>query len=113
MAPVAEAHVPEWWTWALFGGSAAALLGAGVLELSRQDLEDQAGDTQIQVEREDKQASMESRQTTARIALGVGVVAALAGGVSLYFDLQRAEEAPAVAFDCTRAGCSIGAGGRF
>jgi tetratricopeptide (TPR) repeat protein len=112
-APVAAERAPEWWTWALFGGSAAALLGAGVLELSRRDLEDQASDTQIQVDRDDKKASMESRQTAARVVLGVGVVAALAGGVSLYFDLQRTEETPALAFDCNREGCSIGAGGRF
>jgi tetratricopeptide (TPR) repeat protein len=112
-APQAEARVPEWWTWSLFGGSAAALLGAGILELSRRDLEDQARHTQVQVERQDKSESMESRQTAARVVVGVGVVAALAGAVSLYFDLERAEQAPTLAFDCTPSGCSMGAGGRF
>lgn len=112
-SPLAEARAPEWWTWALFGGSAAALLGAGVLELSRRDLEDEASQTQVQVERHEKQESMETRQTAARVVLGVGVVAALAGGVSLYFDLERAEQVPTLAFDCSPSGCSLGAGGRF
>ena len=41
-------RAPRWWTWAMFGGSAAALVGAGSFELMRAHLEEQAGETQIQ-----------------------------------------------------------------
>lgn len=114
----ASSTAPSWWTWAMFGGSAAAFVGAGAFELWRGSLEDQARDTDIQVEHEQKFAAMESRQTTARVFLGVGMVAAIAGGVSLYFDLRGteadADAAPdGVAFDCAPTGCTLAAGGRF
>jgi tetratricopeptide (TPR) repeat protein len=107
-------RAPRWWTWAMFGGSAAALVGAGGFELMRAHLEEQAGETQIQIEHHQKFESMQDRQTVARVFLGVGVVAAIAGGVSLYFDLRDTEAVPAdVAFDCTQMGCSFAAKGRF
>jgi tetratricopeptide (TPR) repeat protein len=107
-------RAPRWWTWAMFGGSAAALVGAGGFELMRAHLEEQAGETQIQIEHRQKFESMQDRQTVARVFLGVGVVAAIAGGVSLYFDLRDTEAPPAdVAFDCTQMGCSFAAKGRF
>jgi hypothetical protein len=56
---------------------------------------------------------MESRQTTARVFLGVGIVAAVAGGVSLYFDYRAANAPGGVAFDCGPTGCTLVAGGRF
>jgi tetratricopeptide (TPR) repeat protein len=105
---------PRWWTWALLGGSAAALTGAGAFELARSDLEDQARRSQVQVEHLEKFEAMEQRQTVARVFLGVGIVAALAGGASLYFDLQGTEPAPPpVAFGCLPTGCTLEAGGRF
>jgi hypothetical protein len=98
----------------MFGGSAAALVGAGSFELMRAHLEEQAGETPIQIEHHQKFESMQDRQTVARVFLGVGVVAAIAGGVSLYFDLRDTEAAPAdVAFDCSQMGCSFAAKGRF
>jgi tetratricopeptide (TPR) repeat protein len=107
-------RAPRWWTWAMFGGSAAALVGAGSFELMRAHLEEQAGETEIQIEHRQKFESMQDRQTVARVFLGVGVVAAIAGGVSLYFDLRDTEAPPAdVAFDCTQMGCSFAAKGRF
>jgi tetratricopeptide (TPR) repeat protein len=115
-APSVDAltRAPRWWTWAMFGGSAAALVGAGSFELMRARLEDQARESQIQIEHQQKFDSMHDRQTVARVFLGVGVVAAIAGGVSLYFDLRHTEAPPAdVAFDCTAAGCSLAAKGRF
>jgi tetratricopeptide (TPR) repeat protein len=109
----ASSPIPRWWTWAMFGGSAAAFIGAGVFELSRSGLEDEARKSPIQVEHEQKFEAMESRQTSARVFLGVGIVAALAGGVSLYFDYREASAPGGVAFDCGLTGCALAAGGRF
>jgi tetratricopeptide (TPR) repeat protein len=107
-------RTPRWWTWALLGGSAVALTGAGAFELARSDLEDQARRSRIQVEHLEKFEAMEQRQTVARVFLGVGIVAALAGGASLYFDLQETEPPPSgVAFGCLPTGCTFEAGGRF
>jgi tetratricopeptide (TPR) repeat protein len=106
--------MPRWWTWAMFGGAAAGFLGAGGFELARRDAEDQVPKEFVQLERQEKYDSMEQRQTIARVFLGVGVVAAVAGGVSLYFDWQAAQEAANdVAFGCDADGCSLAAGGRF
>lgn len=114
-APLVEdfTPVPRWWTWAMFGGSAAALVGAGGFELMRARLEDQARETQVQIDHLEKFESMQDRQTVARVFLGVGVVAAIAGGVSLFFDLRQPEPPASVAFDCTPAGCALGAKGQF
>lgn len=106
-------RVPQWWTWALFGGSALALTAAGGFELARGELEDEARQSSVQVEHLQKFEAMEQRQTVARVFLGVGIVSALAGGVSLYFDLREPEQPPPVAFDCLPTGCTVQAGGRF
>lgn len=106
--------VPRWWTWAMFGASAAAFAGAGVFELSRASLEDEAKKSAVQLDAQSKLDDIESRQTAARVFLGVGVVAALAGGVSLFFDVRHANEAPTdIAFGCDPSGCTLAAGGRF
>jgi tetratricopeptide (TPR) repeat protein len=115
-APMVEASgaIPHWWTWAMFGGSAAAFVGAGVFELSRSNLEDEARAAEVQIVHRQKYEAMHGRETTARVFLGVGVVAAIAGGVSLYFDLRGGEAPPdSVAFDCAPTGCTLAAGGRF
>jgi hypothetical protein len=114
--PTAEepAPVPRWWTWAMFGGSAAALVGAGAFELRRANLEDAARESTVQTESLDKYEAMERHQKAARICLGVGLVAAVASGVSLFFDVRHASEAPTdLAFGCDSDGCSLAAGGRF
>lgn len=106
--------MPRWWTWAMFGGAAAGLLGAGGFELARRDMEAQVPKEQIQLEAERKYDSMEQRQTIARVFLGVGLVAAVAGGVSLYFDWEDARAmSDDVALGCDDAGCSLAVGGRF
>jgi tetratricopeptide (TPR) repeat protein len=113
--PMLEATwTPRWWTWAMFGGAAAGFLGAGGFELARRDMEGQVPKEPVQLERQQKFDSMEQRQTIARVFLGVGAVAAVAGGVSLYFDWQAAQDAANdVAFGCDAEGCSVAAGGRF
>jgi hypothetical protein len=114
--PVAEEPlpVPRWWTWAMFGGAAAAFVGAGAFEISRGNLENAARDSDVQTEALDKYDEMGRHQTFARLFLGAGVVAALAGGVSLYFDVRHADEAPTdMAFGCSGDGCSLVARGAF
>jgi tetratricopeptide (TPR) repeat protein len=116
LAPAAELgpSAPRWWTWAMFGGSAAAFVGAGAFELSRGRLEDEARDEEVQIVYGQKVEAMEDRQAVARVFFGVGIVAAIAGGVSLYFDVRNADAGPGpVAFDCGPAGCALTAGGRF
>lgn len=78
-------------TWTAFGVGAAALGGALAFELMRGAAEDDVKNEETQVARHDAFDTMESRQTTARVLAGVGAVATLAGGVLLYFDLQKSE----------------------
>jgi len=106
--------VPRWWTWAIYGGAAAAFIGAGAFEISRSNLEQEAHDSDVQTVALDKYDEMERHQALSRVFLGVGVVAALAGSVSLYFDVRHANEAPTdMAFGCAADGCSLTARGQF
>ncbi len=114
--PLAEQppRVPRWWTWVMFGGSAAAFAGAGIFEVTRSNLEDEARQAPVQTDAVDTYASMERHQTAARVFAGVGVLAALAGGVSLFFDVRHANTAPTdLAFGCASEGCSLAARGQF
>lgn len=104
---------PRWWTWAMFGGAAAGFLGAGAFEIARRDMEGQVPKEPVQTERVAKFESMEQRQTVARVFVGVGALAAIAGGVSLYFDWKEAEATPDVAFGCDGTGCTLATGGQF
>lgn len=105
---------PRWWTWAMFGGAAAGFVAAGAFELARSDMERQAREEQVQVEHQQKFERMQDRQTLARVFVGVGAVALVAGGLSLYFDWRSAEAvAQGVALGCDGAGCTLAAGGRF
>jgi len=98
----------SWWTWGLFGGSAALLLGAGAVELSRRGIEDDARDTPGQIDYADRYDEVESRRDTARVLLGAGAVLGLAAGVSLYLDLQEASPAAtALGLGCKRELCGL------
>lgn len=116
-APDAQpaAASPRWWTWAAFGSSAALLMGSGAFELSRRGLEADAGsDERDQLQANDDYQLMESRKTTARVLLGMGAVMGVVGGVSLYFDLARAEAPQAeVGMACNAGECRMLARGRF
>jgi hypothetical protein len=98
---------PAWWTWTLLGGSSALLLGAGALELSRRGLEDEARAEPRQIDYRDKLEAMESRQTGARVLLGVGAALALLGGVSLYLDLSAGEEPSQAVAGCAPGACQL------
>jgi hypothetical protein len=112
--PLESSWVPSWWTWAMFGGAAAGFVGAGAFEIARRDKQGQVEREPVQLERNRELASMDQRQTIARVFLGAGVAAAVAGGVSLYFDWKSAEAMPeGVAFGCDADGCTLAAGGRF
>jgi hypothetical protein len=105
---------PRWWTWTLFGAAAVSLSASGVFELSRAREDTQARSSQIQVEHQQSFDAMHSRQTAARVFLGVGAAAALAGGVSLYFDLTAHGRSPdAVALGCDTEACLLHTGGQF
>lgn len=87
--PVAQdAPEPRWWTWTLFGSSAALLLGSGALELSRRSYEQSAQRNRVQIPADEAYDTMTSRMIAARVLLGAGVLVGAAGGVTLYFDLQ-------------------------
>jgi tetratricopeptide (TPR) repeat protein len=89
-----DAPGPRWWTWALFGGSAALLLGSGALELSRRSAEQSASHSQVQIPAGEAYDTMHSRMIAARVLLGSGVLMGAAGGVSLYFDLRPSRRSP-------------------
>ena len=118
-APPALQDAPglRWWTWAMFGGSAALLLGSGALELSRRNYEHSADRTKDQIGADQNYDTMTSRMIAARVLLGAGVLTGAAGGVSLYLDLQprrRADTASArLGFACTAGKCQALAWGAW
>jgi tetratricopeptide (TPR) repeat protein len=114
-APEPEPARPSWLTWTLFGTSAAALIGAGGLELSRRELEDSAGARERdQFAAQHDYGAMQDHLLAARVLLGVGALAGVAGGVSLFFDLgESAPEQPALGLGCTDNECRALLGGSF
>ena len=84
---VEERRGVRWWTWTGLGTSAALLVGSGVLELTRRQLEDQARENPESVATERKLDAMDSRKTAARVLVGIGAGVAVLSGVSLYLDL--------------------------
>jgi tetratricopeptide (TPR) repeat protein len=105
--------LPRWWTWALFGGSAALLAGAGGMELSRQAAEDEYPNS-AQVDRRRKFDAIDSRKTTARVLLGAGIGVGVLGGVSLFFDLRRDPSSPnELGLACEGGACRVLTRGRW
>jgi tetratricopeptide (TPR) repeat protein len=109
MPPPAELRpAPSWWTWALFGGSAALLASSGAVELSRRSIESELRrGEQDQFVSKDRYEAMQGRVTAARVLLGMGLVAGALGGVSLYVDLSRPSTSePAMALGCDTDACA-------
>ncbi len=70
-------------------GAAAVCLGsAGVFELSRRSAQNSARNEQVQLDYERNIAAMNSRQTTARVLLGVGSALAVTGVALLVLDAE-------------------------
>jgi len=104
------------WTWAAFGIGSAALGGALVMELSRASAENDARDARTQIEHQEHYATMEDRQSSARILAGVGAAGVLAGGVLLFFDLKSTERpahALRVGLGCSALRCGASATATF
>lgn len=76
-------------TYVVLGAGVATLGAAGVFEVMRGSAEDDAENAKTQIEKSDALDTMDSRQTTARVLLGVGGALTVAGGVLLALDLTR------------------------
>jgi len=78
-------------------GAAAACLGSAALfELSRRSAQNSARTEQVQLDYERDIDAMNSRQTTARVLLGVGSALAVAGATLLVFNTRLTPESRAV-----------------
>ncbi len=98
--------------WVTLGVGAAALGGALTFELLRRSAENDAKqapqvDYQAQLDRE------QSRQTTARIFLGVGGAFVVAGGVMLLVDTKPKSHLAGAGLVCLPGMCAASALGRF
>jgi tetratricopeptide (TPR) repeat protein len=78
------------------GAAAVCLGGAGIFELSRRSAQSSAANEQVQVDYERNIDAMNSRQTTARVLLGVGGVLAVTGAALLVFNTRLTPESRAV-----------------
>lgn len=79
-------------TYIVLGAGVATLGAAGVFEITRGSAEDDAKNAKTQIEKSDALDTMDSRQTTARVLLGVGGALTVAGGVLLALDLTRSPD---------------------
>jgi tetratricopeptide (TPR) repeat protein len=101
------------WPWVTLGASAAALGGALTFEVLRRSAEDDAKHATTQLDYQARLESEQSRQTTARIFLGVGGTLAVAGGVMLLLDSSAKAHPASAGFVCVPELCAVTARGRF
>lgn len=97
----------RWWTWTGLGTSAALLIGSGVLELSRRNLESEARDGSSQLYKVNKWHEMDERKRLSRIVLGVGAAVGVLSGVSLYLDLGSRSESSELGLACVGGDCQL------
>jgi tetratricopeptide (TPR) repeat protein len=94
------------WPWVALGAGGATLVAAAGLELARSAAERDARAATTQIEYVDRFRAMRSRQTAARVLVGVGGAIVVAGGVLLVLDLGTREGAPVAAMaGCSGEGC--------
>lgn len=103
----------QWWTWTMFGASAAALIGSGAFELSRRHLESEASQHRYSDDTLETWDKMLEQRTLSRVLLGTGVALGALGGVSLFLDLQRGEANPEVGLACGPSQCGAFAQGAW
>lgn len=99
LAPTRSAEEEQPWldrvkplTWATLGVGTAGLAVAAGFELARNSAEDEARASQTNLEGHAAYETAKSRETAARIAVGVGGALVAVGGVLLYFDLSQGKE---------------------
>jgi hypothetical protein len=97
--------------WVVLGAGAASMMGALGFELARRSAES-AAKSASQLEYKQHFDAMESRQTTARVFLGVGGALLITGGVLVILNTPR-KPASQLALSCDGAGCGVTALGSF
>jgi tetratricopeptide (TPR) repeat protein len=78
------------------GAAAACLGGAAIFEVSRRSAQSSARNEQVQLDYERDIEAMNSRQTSARVLLGVGGALAITGAALLVFNTRLTPESRAV-----------------
>jgi hypothetical protein len=91
----------------VLGAGGATLLGALGFELGRRSAESDAK-TEPQLEYEQHYDAMQSRQTTARVLLGVGGALAVTGGVLLLLNAPKRAQESSLSLGCGSSGCGLG-----
>jgi tetratricopeptide (TPR) repeat protein len=95
------------WRWVTLGTGGATLVAAAGFELARAAAERDARAATTQIEYVDRFRAMRSRQTAARVLVGVGGAIVVAGGVLVALDLGTREGAPVTGMaGCSGEGCS-------
>jgi len=101
------------WPWVTLGASAAAFGGALTFELLRRSAQTEAKNEVTQLGYQDRLDAEQSRQTTARVFLGVGGGLLAAGSVMAIIDARARSHATSAGLVCLPDGCAIAARGRF
>lgn len=105
------------WPWVTLGVGGATLGAALGFELARRSAEDAAAEEPTQIGYQQHLDKVQSRQTTARVLVGVGGALVVTGGVLLAIDLgsrkSASTERASVGGACLPGSCAISVSGRF
>jgi tetratricopeptide (TPR) repeat protein len=99
--------------WVSLGVGAGALGGALTFELLRRSAETDAKRENTQLGYQDRLESEQSRQTAARVFLGMGGAFVVAGGVMLLLDSPPKSATTSAGFICVPQLCAVSARSRF